>query len=202
MTTIALFGAAGKIGTRIANRLREAAQYTTLYVESGEAGLARLLANGLAPTAPDEAARTADAVILAVPDKILGKVAHEVVPQMRSGAMLICLDPAAPHGGELPPRPDITYFITHPCHPPIVNDEVEPQARMDFYGGIAAKQNVVAALLQGPEADYAAGEAIVRVLFAPVMNYLPHHCRADGDPRTSDGGNSHLDDDVRDEGSH
>jgi hypothetical protein len=170
MTTIALFGAAGKIGTRIANRLRDAAQYTSLYVESGEGGLARLHANGLAPTSPVEAARTADAVILAVPDKILGKVAHEVVPQMRSGAMLICLDPAAPHGGELPPRPDITYFITHPCHPPIVNDEVEPQARMDFYGGIAAKQNVVAALLQGPEADYAAGEAIVRVLFAPVMN--------------------------------
>jgi hypothetical protein len=33
------------------------------------------------------------------------------------------LDAAAPHAGELPERDDITYFVTHPCHPPIFNDE-------------------------------------------------------------------------------
>ena len=26
--------------------------------------------------------------------------------------MVICLDPAAPYGGELPERSDITYFVT------------------------------------------------------------------------------------------
>ena len=35
MTTIALFGAAGKIGTCIANRLREDSDYRTLYLEAG-----------------------------------------------------------------------------------------------------------------------------------------------------------------------
>jgi hypothetical protein len=170
MTTIALFGAAGKMGTRISNRLKDAAQYQALYVEAGEVGLVRLRERGVTPTAPDDAARTADVVILAVPDTILGKVAHSVVPLLKSGAMVICLDPAAPHGNELPERADITYFITHPCHPPVVSDETDPDVRKDFFGGIKAKQNVVCALMQGPEEDYAKGEQIIRVIFAPVMN--------------------------------
>jgi D-apionate oxidoisomerase len=169
-TLLALFGAAGKIGTRIANRLREAPQYHTLYVEAGEAGLARLRANGLTPTPADEATSMADVAILAVPDTILGKVAHAIVPHLKPGAMVICLDPAAPHGGELPARPDVSYLITHPCHPPVVSDEMDPEVRRDFYGGIKAKQHVVCALMQGPEDDYAKGAEIVRVMFAPVMN--------------------------------
>ncbi len=170
MTTIALYGAAGKMGTRISNKLREAPQFTTLYVEAGEAAQAVLSQRGLVPTLSEEAARKADIIVLAVPDKLIGAIAHEVVPMLKSGAMVICLDPAAPYSGELPERPDITYFITHPCHPPIINDEVEPEARMDFFGGIKAKQHVVAALMQGPEKDYARGEQIVRAIFAPVMN--------------------------------
>ena len=38
MTTIALFGAAGKMGSRISRRLRENQEYATLFVESGEVG--------------------------------------------------------------------------------------------------------------------------------------------------------------------
>ncbi len=37
MTTLALFGAAGKMGSRISRRLIDAPQYTTLYVEAGKA---------------------------------------------------------------------------------------------------------------------------------------------------------------------
>jgi len=170
MTTIALFGAAGKIGTRIANRLKDATGYRTLYIEAGEAGEARLRARGFTPTPREEAVREADVVILAVPDTLIGAVAADVVPALKPGAMVICLDPAAPHGGELPERQDITYFVTHPCHPPVVNDEVDAEARRDFYGGIKARQNVVCALMQGPESDYATGEQIVRKMFAPVMN--------------------------------
>ncbi len=170
MTTIALFGAAGKMGTRISNKLRHAAQYHTLYVEANEAAQTVLLKRGLEPSLPEEAARQADVVVLAVPDKLIGKVAGAIVPMLKSGTMVICLDPAAPHGGELPQRADITYFITHPCHPPVVNDEVDPEARMDFFGGIKAKQHAVAALMQGPEEDYARGEEIVRAMFAPIMN--------------------------------
>ena len=170
MTTIALFGAAGKMGTRISNRLKVDDAFLTLYVESGEAAESRLLERGLTPTPPEEAARLADIVILSIPDKLIGKVSAQVVPLMKPRAMLMLLDPAAPHGGELHQRDDIAYFVTHPCHPPVVNDEVDPAARMDFFGGIYAKQHVVAALMQGTEADYALGELVVRHIFAPVMN--------------------------------
>jgi hypothetical protein len=170
MTIIALFGAAGKIGTRIRNRLQHVSEFTTRYVEAGEAGLARLAAAGLPATPQEAACRQADVAILAVPDTVLGAVAHAVVPQLRPGALVICLDPAAPHGGELPARADISYFIVHPCHPPIVNDEIAPEARRDFWGGIAAKQHIVCALMQGTEEDYRLGEQIARLMFAPVMN--------------------------------
>jgi hypothetical protein len=169
MTTVALFGAAGKIGTRIAHALRNASEYRMLYVEAGEAGLARLRERGLKPSSQEEAVREADIAILAVPDVVLGKVAAEVVPQIKSRALVVCLDPAAPHGGELPERKDIAYFVVHPTHPPIVNDETDPEARMDFWGG-KAKQNIVCALMQGTESDYLRGERLSRRMFAPVMN--------------------------------
>lgn len=168
-TTIALFGAAGKIGTRISNRMKDDPDYHILHVESGEAGVARLRERGIEPVAQTDAEAQADVVILAVPDTVLGRVAHSVVPHVRPGTLVMCLDPAAPHGGELPARPDIAYFITHPCHPPVVNDETDMEAKFDFYGGIKAKQNIVCALMQGEEADYARGEAVARVIFAPVM---------------------------------
>ncbi|MBW7882635.1 MAG: semialdehyde dehydrogenase [Caldilineaceae bacterium] len=170
MTTIALFGAGGKIGTRISNRMRGKPDYTMLYVEGSAAGEERLRTRGDLPTPGGQAAAAADVVILAVPDVILGRVAHDVVPQMKAGALCICLDPAAPYGGELPARPDIAYFITHPCHPPIVNDETDLAAKRDFYGGNMAKQHIVCALMQGSEADYSRGEAVAREIFAPVMN--------------------------------
>jgi hypothetical protein len=173
MKTIALFGAAGKIGARIANRLREATQYDVLYVESGEAGAARLRAWGAEPTPAADALKVADAVILAVPDRALTAIAGEIVPQLRSGAMVVCLDPAVPVSGRLPQRADVTYFVVHPCHPPVVNDETTLEAKRDFYGGIAAKQSLVCALLQGPEEAYAEGEALVRAMFAPILRV--HH---------------------------
>ncbi len=169
MTTIALFGAAGKIGARIANKLREQPEYAMLYVEAGTEGLARLKEMGLEATSQEQAVQAADVVILAVPDVLIGKVAGQVVPKLKSGAMVVCLDPAAPHGGELPERDDVAYFIVHPCHPPIVNDETEAEARRDFWGGVA-KQNVVCALMQGTESDYKLGERLSRQMFAPVMN--------------------------------
>jgi hypothetical protein len=168
MTTIALFGAAGKIGARIAASLRDDADYRVLYVEAGEAGLARLRELRLEPSSKEKASGAADVVILAVPDVLIRAVAAEIVPTLKSGAMVMCLDPAAPYGGELPEREDIAYFVVHPCHPPVVNDEVEGEARMDFWGG-KAKQNIVCALMQGTESDYARGERIARKMFAPVM---------------------------------
>jgi len=168
MIKIALFGAAGKMGARISAKLRDDPDFEVLYVEAGDAGIAALRERGLQATPGTQATASSDVVVLAVPDTLIGRVAGEMVPRMKSGAMLISLDPAAPLGGELPHREDVTYFVTHPCHPPIGIDEPTPEARADYFGGVA-RQNIVCALMQGPDEDYALGEQISRRMFAPVM---------------------------------
>ncbi|MES2460661.1 MAG: phosphogluconate dehydrogenase C-terminal domain-containing protein [Armatimonadota bacterium] len=169
MTTIALFGAGGKMGCRLTDNLKDDENYRLLCVEVSEAGIANLGERGLVPTAQENALAEADVVILALPDRIIGRIAHEIVPALKPGALLMTLDPAAPHAGELPARDDIGYFVTHPCHPPVFSDETA-EARRDFFGGVLAKQNIVCALMQGPESDYSRGEAVARAMYAPVMN--------------------------------
>ena len=168
-TKIALFGAGGKMGCRITDNLKDSA-HELLYVEVNPAGVERLASRGLSTTPQDRAVSEADVAILALPDALIGKVAPGIVPGLKLGAMVMCLDPAAPYGGELPKRDDIAYFITHPCHPPVIHDEIDREAQLDFFGAIKAKQHIVCALMQGSEADYARGEAIARQMFAPVMN--------------------------------
>lgn len=169
MDTVALFGAAGKIGTRITNALKDDPEYRMLYLEAGEAGLARLDKIGLASTPQEVAMREADVVVLAIPDILIRTVAADIIPKLKSSTLVICLDPAAPHGGELPEREDIAYFVVHPCHPPLINDEITPEARNDFWGGQAA-QNIVCALMQGSQNDYDKGEKLARKMFAPILN--------------------------------
>ena len=98
---------------------------------------------------------SADAIVMAVSDRLIGKILKTFVKDLRPGAKVVMLDAAAPHAGELPEREDITYFVTHPCHPPIFNDETEPKAKTDYFGGVHAKQHIVCALMQGPESHYA-----------------------------------------------
>jgi hypothetical protein len=85
------------------------------------------------------------------------------------GTMVITLDAAAPFAGHLPKRADLTYFVTHPCHPSIFNNEPSDEARRDRFGGLAAAQSVVNSLMQGPDENYAIGEAIAKVIYAPVL---------------------------------
>ena len=168
MTKIAVFGAGGKMGLRAVDKLIAQPEYAVLCVEVGERGITRLRERGLTVMPSTQAASMADVLVLAVPDALIGAIAHEVVQSMKPGAMLMLLDPAAAHAGELPTREDIAYFIAHPCHPPLINDEVG-EARRDFFGTVA-KQHIVCALMQGREADYATGETVARLIFAPVMN--------------------------------
>jgi hypothetical protein len=169
MLNVAIWGAAGNMGTRAVKRLRENGQYNILCVEPLAAGVEKLRARGDAPTAPDEAARSADVVILAIADKFIRPVAADLVPKMKSGAMLITLDPAAAYAGILPDRKDVSYFVTHPTHPPVFNDEASPEARRDYFGAGLAKQSIVSALVQGPEEHYAVGEGISRAYFSPIL---------------------------------
>lgn len=169
MSVIALFGAGGKMGIRLGANLEEAGAKVR-HVEVSPVGQQRVKSIlGYDAIDAKTALDGADTVILAVPDTLISKVAGSIVDDLASGTMVVILDAAAPHAGHLPKRGDISYFVTHPCHPPIFNDETSPAAKRDFFGGIAAKQHVVCALMQGPEDHYAKGEAIARMIWAPVM---------------------------------
>ena len=169
MTKLALFGAGGKMGMRLGRNLKNSS-YVVAPVEVSPAGQQRL-ADELGWKAVDADAAIADAeiIVLAVPDTAIGKVAHGITAKLKPGTMIIVLDAAAPYAGHLPDRKDVTYFITHPCHPPIFNDETDMAAKLDRFGGVAAKQAIVCALMQGPESDYARGEAVAKTIWAPVM---------------------------------
>lgn len=169
MTSIALFGAGGKMGCRLAKNLK-GSRYDVRHVEVSDAGKARLQNElGISTVDADKALDGADVVILAVPDTAIGKVAASINDKLKSGTMVVALDAAAPFAGHFPDRPDLTYFVTHPCHPPIFNDETDMAAKKDHFGGIHAKQHIVSALMQGPEEAYAVGEEIAKVIWAPVM---------------------------------
>lgn len=168
-TTIALFGAGGKMGVRLARNL-QGSDYRVRHVEVGTVGRQRLKDElGLECVSVDAALDGAQVVILAVPDTLIGKVAAEISPKLQPGTMVITLDAAAPFAGHLPDRPDLVYFVAHPCHPPIFNDESTSEARRDFFGGAHAKQSIVSALMQGTDADFALGEAVAKVIYQPIL---------------------------------
>lgn len=156
------------MGCRIIDHLASHPAFKLLCVEVSDSGRANLASRKLTPMAQDTALSEAEVVILALPDRVLGKVAAEVVSKVQPGAMVITLDPAAAHAGELPARADITYFVTHPCHPSVFDCEDDPAARADFFGGTKASHPIVCALMQGPESDYAKGETLAKLFFAPV----------------------------------
>ena len=169
MSVIALFGAGGKMGIRLGSNLKKAGA-DVRPVEVSDVGRERLKTIlGYEPVDAATAIQDADIVVLAVPDTLIGKVATGMIHDLKPGTMVIILDAAAPFAGHLPERADITYFVTHPCHPPIFNDETDPAAKRDFFGAVAAKQHIVCALMQGPESDYAKGETVARMIWAPVM---------------------------------
>ena len=169
MTKIALLGAGGKMGLRLSTNLK-GTHFDVDHVEVSPEARARLKATqGIDCMEQGQAVSSADVVLMAVPDRLIGKILKTFVADLRPGAKVIMLDAAAPHAGELPERTDITYFVTHPCHPPIFNDETEPAARRDYFGGAHAKQSVVSALMQGPDDAFALGEDIAKTIYAPIL---------------------------------
>jgi hypothetical protein len=166
---IALFGAGGKMGYRLATNLK-ASEFEVRHVERSPSGQEHVKTGlGLDCVSADKALEGADVVILAVPDTAIGKIAASIEGSLKSGTMVMMLDAAAPFAGHLPKRDDLVYFVTHPCHPPVFNDETDLDAKRDYFGGIAAKQHIVCSLMQGPDSAYALGDQIARVIWAPVM---------------------------------
>ena len=169
MTKVAILGAGGKMGCRLTDNLvRCGRSHDLLLVEVSDVGLARIAERGLEPTEQADALAVAEVVVLALPDRLLGRIARQVIPEVQSGAIVITLDPAAAHAGDLPAREDITYFVAHPCHPNIFDHFETAAERDDFFGGVHARQAIVCALMQGPEEHYAIGEQLAMEFYGPV----------------------------------
>ncbi len=169
---VTLVGAGGKMGYRLSSNLKDHSDYQTSYLEIGAAGLERMREIGVSPSQAQECVPVADVVIFAVPDVAMGKVTSQHIPNMKSGSIAMFLDPAAPLAGHLPERSDISYFATHPCHPSVFNWEPVEKSHFDYFGGIAAKQNIVCALIQGPKEHYEVGENVAKVIYGPVTKSI------------------------------
>lgn len=165
---VTLVGAGGKMGMRLTHNLHNS-DYEMSYLEVSQQGIEKLKVKGISVSDAASVIPVADAVIFAVPDVALGKVTAEYIPQMRKGALAVTLDPAAALAGKLFERADIAYFITHPTHPSVFNWEPVEENMNDHFGGVAAKQSIVCALMSGIMEDYILGEELASAFYAPVL---------------------------------
>jgi D-apionate oxidoisomerase len=165
--SVAVLGAGGKMGFRVTKKLYDAG-YDLRAVEIGDVGRARLAEAGITAVDASTGLAGVEVVVFALPDNVIGKVAAEIAPKLSAGTMVLILDAAAPYADVLPKdRPDLTYFVGHPCHPPLYSTETHGAERTDYHGGIAP-QAIVCALMQGPEAHYALGAEICEAMWSPV----------------------------------
>ena len=169
MERIAIVGAGGKMGFRIAKQIKDHPDYRVKYVEKASDGVARLKALELSVVSLEEATKDVDLLILAIPDRVIKTLGKEIVPLMPPGSIVVSLDPAAAYAGVLPARKDIAYFVAHPCHPPLFGFETDPAARNDWFGTIA-KQSIVCAIHQGGDEEYRKGETLAKIMWRPVTN--------------------------------
>jgi pyrroline-5-carboxylate reductase len=165
--TIAVIGAGGKMGMRVSNNLVKT-RYAVSYAENSPAGRERVEATGRVLTDSADAVKDADVVVLAVPDLALKAVSAELVPLMKSGSVVLTLDPAAAYAGLLTKRDDVIQAVTHPCHPSVFVERHTPEEYADTFGGIAALQDAIAAIESDDEEKKQQVEAVVRAIFAPV----------------------------------
>jgi D-apionate oxidoisomerase len=165
---IAVVGAGGKMGMRVSDNLQRS-PHDLRYVENSPAGQQRTLEAGRTLTETGAAVTDADVVILAVPDIALGPVSEQLVPQLRAGTIVLTLDPAAAYANLLYRRSDITYAVAHPCHPSVFVQRKTEAELKDTFGGIAAPQDVVAALESGDVEKQVIAETVIRLMYAPVL---------------------------------
>lgn len=164
---IAVLGARGKMGSRISANLTKHG-YDFVSCARDEAGLAALSVQGYRAMTSEEASRIADIVIFALPDAALPNLSRQLVPLLKPGAIVITLDPAAARAKQLTLRDDCTFVVVHPCHPVIFGNYDTPEERADQFGGVAAKQDIVIALLQGHEDAFETARTLCIDLFSPV----------------------------------
>ncbi|MBK1785262.1 phosphogluconate dehydrogenase C-terminal domain-containing protein [Prauserella cavernicola] len=169
MTTVTVVGAGGKMGQRVSNNLATS-DFQVLFSENSPQGKELLASQDREVTDAAEAARQSDVVILAVPDVVLGKVSEALVPELKPGAIVLTLDPAAAYANLLLKRDDIEYAVAHPCHPSVFLERTTKEEYADTFGGIAAPQEVVAAFESDNETARKLADDVIRVMYAPVVD--------------------------------
>ncbi len=168
---VSVIGAGGKMGVRTTNNLAKHLDAIDLYFcENAETGVRNIQERGFAVTPAEAAVPGSNIVVLAVPDKIMKEVSVGIVKLMAPGATCIILDPAAAVAKELALRDDCTFVVTHPCHPSYFLDQDTYEARHDYFGGVAAKQDIVVAKIQGSDENFAQARTVCEYMFAPVEN--------------------------------
>jgi len=163
---VAILGAGGKMGARALEKLAPAG-HKLLLCEADAHKAGELRDRGFEVTPAEQAAREADFVLMAVPDALIGQIARRLIPLLKPGGVLIMLDAAAAYLGEIPSRPDVTAMIVHPCHPPFFTEQATPEARRDYFGGIAW-QDLLVSLIEGEEERFQQGVSLCRQVFSPV----------------------------------
>ncbi len=158
------------MGCRLTDNFLKCPQYMLDYLEISEKGIQNLKERNVVTSDQEISIPEADVVILGVPDVSIGKISEDIIPKMKSGALVMTLDPAAPLDGIIHHRDDLGYVVAHPCHPEIFNWEPTEQAFRDFYGGISAKQSIVVALMHGTEEHYKLGEKVAQDMYGPIKN--------------------------------
>jgi D-apionate oxidoisomerase len=154
---------------RVSDNLQRSS-HAVYYSENSPAGQQRTRDAGREVTDTPTAVADAHVVILAVPDVALGPVSAEVVPQLKPGTLLLTLDPAAAYANLLHQRADVEYAVAHPCHPSVFLQRKTEAELNDTFGGIAAAQDVVAALQSGNQKKITIAEEVIRLMYAPVID--------------------------------
>lgn len=172
MVAVTIMGAGGNMGRRVTRGLNAVAgRYELRFVEPSERGQQLILEEfGNTHTPVEEAVDGSDVVVLAVPDRIVGSIAEDLIPRLEPDTSVLSLDPAAAHAGRIPHRDDISVFAVHPTHPPLYDllREEDPAARRDFWGGGLAHQAMVIAQAWGDDAPYDMVEQLAKDMFAPI----------------------------------
>lgn len=164
---IAIVGAGGKMGMRISANLQKS-DYQVFYCESAPQAQEQVTAQGRELSAAESVVPVSDVVILAVPDIVLGKVSEIVVPQMKTGGILLTLDPAAAYANLIAQRDGIEYAVAHPCHPSVFLERYTKEEHADAFGGVAAIQHIAASYETGSDAQKAELSKVVSVMYGPV----------------------------------
>ena len=163
---VAIVGAGGKMGTRVRRKLSTISDRLIL-IEASHDKAREIQDAGFDVCADYSQVNEADITVLAVPDRLIGRISAEVVPLMKTDSSLVLLDPAAAHGGRLTKRTDCTFVVTHPCHPPLFG-EPQDMENPDWFGGVSAEQDIVIALESGSEERFAEAQELCKAMFAPV----------------------------------